>query len=127
MQCHQLDHTICKQSAPLFRQITTPASHHSIFTGQMLCLMPNQQCKSTEGRRLVNNNNNNFDHVYIAIITSHDQSHCESSPFLFDECRLSAGWPPALSPRQLTWAVSPPNISCYHPHPASPLLLLPSP
>ena len=28
--------TICKQSAPRSRQITTPTPHHSIFTGQML-------------------------------------------------------------------------------------------
>ena len=27
----------------------------------------------------------------------HDQSHCESSPGSFDECRLSAGWPPTLT------------------------------
>ena len=27
---------------------------------------------------------------------------------IFDECRLSAGWPPTLRPSQLTWAVSPP-------------------
>jgi len=25
--------------------------HHSIFTGQMLFLMPNQHCQSTEGNR----------------------------------------------------------------------------
>ena len=30
-------------------QITMPAPHHSIFTGQTLVLMPNQQCQSTEG------------------------------------------------------------------------------
>jgi len=36
--------TICKQSAPHSRQITTPTLHHSIFTGRMLFLMPNQQC-----------------------------------------------------------------------------------
>ena len=41
--------TICKQSAPHSRQITTPAPHHSIFTGPMLFLTPNQQCQSTEG------------------------------------------------------------------------------
>jgi len=40
--------TICKQSAPRSRQITTPTPHHSIFTGRMLFLTPNQQ--STEGR-----------------------------------------------------------------------------
>jgi len=27
-----------------------PAPHHSIFTGQMLFLTPNQQCQSTEGK-----------------------------------------------------------------------------
>ena len=41
--------TIYKQSAPRFRQITAPTPHHSIFTGQMLFLMPNQQCQSTGG------------------------------------------------------------------------------
>jgi len=30
--------TICKQSAPRSRQITTPTPHHSIFTDQMLFL-----------------------------------------------------------------------------------------
>ena len=36
--------TICKQSAPHSRQITTPTPHHSIFTSWMLFLTPNQQC-----------------------------------------------------------------------------------
>ena len=43
--------TICKQSAPRSRQITTPTSHHSTFTDCMLFLMPNQQCQSTEGNK----------------------------------------------------------------------------
>jgi len=45
--------TICKQSAPCSRQTITPTSHHShhsIFTGWMLFLMPKQQCQSTEGK-----------------------------------------------------------------------------
>jgi len=41
--------TTCKQSALCSRQITTPTPHHSIFTGRMLFLTPNQQCQSTEG------------------------------------------------------------------------------
>ena len=41
--------TICKSFAPHSRQRTTPVPHHSIFTGRMLFLMPNQQCQSTEG------------------------------------------------------------------------------
>ena len=39
---------VCK-SAPRSRQKTTPAPHHSIFTGRMPFLSPNQQCQSTEG------------------------------------------------------------------------------
>ena len=41
--------TKCKQSAPHSRQMTTPTPHQSIFTGQMLFLMPNQQCQTIEG------------------------------------------------------------------------------
>ena len=37
------------KSAPHSRQTTTPAPHHSVFTGQMPFLLPNQQCQSTEG------------------------------------------------------------------------------
>jgi len=39
---------ICK-SASRSRQITTPAPHHSVFTGRMPFLLPNQQCQITEG------------------------------------------------------------------------------
>jgi len=38
--------TICK-SAPCFRQITKPAPHHSVFTGLLPFLPPNQQRQST--------------------------------------------------------------------------------
>ena len=51
-------YSICKQSAPRSRQITTLTPHHSIYTtylhkiytGRMLFLTPNQQCQSTKGR-----------------------------------------------------------------------------
>ena len=36
--CSGISWTTCKQSAPRFRQITTPTPHHSIFTGRMLFL-----------------------------------------------------------------------------------------
>ena len=42
---------ICK-SAPHPRQITMPTSHHSVFTGRMPFLPPNQQCQSTEGKNI---------------------------------------------------------------------------
>jgi len=32
-------------------QTSTPTPNHSIFTGQMLFLMPNQQCQSTERQK----------------------------------------------------------------------------
>ena len=41
--------TIYRQSASRCRQITTP-TYHTIFTGWMLLLTPNQQCQSTEGK-----------------------------------------------------------------------------
>ena len=43
---------ICK-SAPRSRQITTPVPHHSVFTGRMPFLLPNQQHQSTEGTVVV--------------------------------------------------------------------------
>ena len=55
------------------------------------------------------NNNNNCLWCY-----HHDHCHCESSPGSFDECRLSAGWPPAPRPSQVTWAVSPPKFGSYY-------------
>jgi len=47
--CSSISWTICKQSAPRSRQITSPTPNHWIFTGQMLFLMPNQQCQSAGG------------------------------------------------------------------------------
>ena len=38
------------KSAPSFRQITMPAPHHSVFTGRMPFLLPNQLRQSTEGQ-----------------------------------------------------------------------------
>ena len=43
------------------------------------------------------------------MVLSSWHSHCESSPGSFDECRLSARWPPILRPNQPIWAVSPPK------------------
>jgi len=43
---------LCK-SAPRSRQITTPAPYHSVFTGRMPFLPPNQQRQSTEGTNYI--------------------------------------------------------------------------
>ena len=48
--CSGISWTICKQSAPRSRQITTSTPHRSVFTDRMLFLLPNQQHQSTEGR-----------------------------------------------------------------------------
>jgi len=65
----------------------------------------------------INNNNNNQRQCLWCY--PHDHGHCESSPSSFDECRLSAGWPPTLRPSQPTWAVSPPINGCYRPQSTS--------
>jgi len=48
VSCSGISWAICK-SAPRSRQKTTPAPHHSVFTGRMPFLPPNQQRQSTEG------------------------------------------------------------------------------
>jgi len=40
---------VCK-SAPHSGHTTTPAPHHSVFTGWMPFVLPNQQCHSTEDK-----------------------------------------------------------------------------
>jgi len=47
--CSGISWTISKSFACHSRHITTPAPHHSIFTGQMPFLTSNQQCQSTKG------------------------------------------------------------------------------
>ena len=57
------------------------------------------------------------------MVLSSWHSHCESSPGSFDECRLSAGWPPTLRPNQPIWAVRTP-IGCYHLQTLSPFIVI---
>jgi len=49
------DHGVAMASAgpyaPRSKQITTPVLHHSVFTGRMPFLTPNQQRQSTEGKK----------------------------------------------------------------------------
>jgi len=76
--CSGVSWTICKQSAPWSRQITTPARpHHWIFTGPMLFLTPNQQCQSTQGMTL----SSHEPYIATSVIwqATHMQSAYESS------------------------------------------------
>jgi len=73
------------------------------------------------------NNNNNNNQRQCVWCYPHDHGHRESSPGSFDECRLSAGWPPTLRPSQPTWAMSPLINGCYHPHPSSPFVIITQP
>ena len=59
--CNGISWTICKQSSPRSGQITTPTPHHSISTGRMLFLTPNQQCQSTEGSSWYQKGKTNLD------------------------------------------------------------------
>jgi len=54
-QWHHTGH-MQKKSAHRSRQITTSASHHSVFTGRMPFLPPNQQFQSTKGKKNKKNN-----------------------------------------------------------------------
>jgi len=54
---------VCK-FAPRSRQITTPAPHHSVFSGRMPFLPPNQQRQSTEGT--TNRQTTINDHKFLA-------------------------------------------------------------
>jgi len=59
--------------------------------------------------------------MIMFMVLSSWRGHCKSSPSSFDECRLSARWPPTLKPSQPTSPVSLP-VGCYHPHPSSPFI-----
>ena len=58
--------TTCKSFAPFSRQITMPAPHHSLFTGQMPFLMP-KKCQSTEDKNIRKTNIN----IMCAMINLH--------------------------------------------------------
>jgi len=49
-QWHQLGHMQVCTSLQTDNQLTMPAPHHSVFTGWMPFLLPNQQRQSTEGQ-----------------------------------------------------------------------------
>ena len=83
--------------------------------------------KKTACKAFNNNNNNNKYPQQCLWCYHHDHSHCESSPGLSDECRLSARWLPAPRPSQSIWVMNPPKIGSYHPKQPSPWLLLLSP
>ena len=51
LECSGSSWTICKQPAPRSRRRTTPTPHHSIFTGRMLFLTPNQQCRALKAKQ----------------------------------------------------------------------------
>ena len=65
-RCSGINWTICKQSVPCSRQITTPTPRHTIFTGRMLFfLTPNRPCQSNEDR-LVRLSTRRYINVFIS-------------------------------------------------------------
>ena len=59
--------TICKSFAPRSRQITMPVPHHSVFTGRMLLLLPNQQRQSTKGKYSTTTNLPIFHNIWLTV------------------------------------------------------------
>ena len=45
------DNWSCKLCKALVK-LSQPTNQHPVFTGQMTCLLPNQQCQSTEGKKM---------------------------------------------------------------------------
>jgi len=66
--CSSISWTICKQSAPRARQITTPTPRHSIFYRPGALPDAQQQCQSTEGTI--------FKDQDLKIIVKDSQSKC---------------------------------------------------
>ena len=73
---------ICK-TAPRSRQITTPAPHHSVFTGRVPFLPPNQQRQSTEGHQ------STVTTMTLTLISVRDQKVCPYNR----HSSGSLGWP----------------------------------
>jgi len=73
---------VCK-SAPCSRQKTTSAPHHSIFTGRMPFLPPNQQRQSTEGLLTKNRqtHKNESENTAKSVIkpSSHRPTRCDKT------------------------------------------------
>jgi len=67
--CSGISRTICKQSAPHSRRITTPTHHHSVFTGQMLFLQVFAVLLLTEGYTRLSSD------LWFALSSLQDISH----------------------------------------------------
>ena len=69
--CSGISWTICKQSAPRSRQITTPTPHHSIVTGRTLFLTPNQHWRLVRSTAAVNQHR-----LPGPVLSSKPPAHC---------------------------------------------------
>ena len=66
------------KSAPCSRETTTPAPHHSFFTGWMPFLPPNQQRQSTEGRLGSNTAGSSYDNTPLRPPDNHHTAQMPS-------------------------------------------------
>ena len=77
--------TICKSFAPQSKQITAPVPHHSVFTGRMPFLLPNQQHQSTDNTKFIDINGFQHTMVLLPVCDRHFWCHC------FKTCKLECG------------------------------------
>jgi len=49
---------------------------------------------------------NDYDYIFYGAIVMTRRKNCQSPPHSFDECRLSARWPPTFRPIQRSWPKS---------------------
>jgi len=90
-----------RKFASCSRQITTPVPHHSVFTGRMPFLSPNQQHQSTKGTQQPTCHQLPTTHKFTANHTRRCFQVIELHRPLASTCSLSR-W--ASNGRRLTWA-----------------------
>ena len=78
-QWHQLDHMQTTCTLLQTDNHTTPTPHHSIFTGRMLFMTPDQQCQSTEGTRKSNLASKYNIQVGVQLLHTLTTWHCPQS------------------------------------------------
>ena len=107
-----------RKYAPRSRQITTPAPHHSVFTGQMPFLPPDQQRQSTErisqqvGKNAKMQDVNITQHSWWSLCSATDRCRCASSSSSVSRCASSSCWINAAHSLSRISSSSTPAVHC---------------
>ena len=103
---------ICK-SAPCSSQITMPVPHHSVFTGRMPFLPPNQQHQSTKGKAFLNVNRHKNCLLHLWSWSCRQREHRARRPRCVRRCVETAA-AAARRPRSSTTVHAPAECHFIH-------------